>query len=160
MSWGRRRGCCKASAIRPVWPPRQCLSVASYAMGMPSTSSTSDQVRGDRRAWATEASSRLSTELDLLPLRSWFRLTCLCPLEGPSSPSSTVSSGLFLLRSGLGFNPRSAGIWGGGGGGFAGYLELFLSWGDGALFLFFINSFRLGPVLGAIVSSSSDVSAM
>ena len=38
--------------------------------GIPSTSNTGDQVRGDRRTWATGASSRLSTELDLLLLWS------------------------------------------------------------------------------------------
>ena len=38
--------------------------------GHTTTSNTGDQVRGDRRTWATGASSRLSTELDLLLLRS------------------------------------------------------------------------------------------
>ena len=117
-------------------------------MGIPSTSNTGDQVRTGRRTWATRASSRLSTELDLLLLWSWVYLACLFPLEGPNSPSSTVSIGLFFPRSGLGFNPRSAGIWGGGRGGFAGGLDLFVSLGDGALFLLFISSLKLGPVLG------------
>ena len=50
--------------------------------------------------------------------------------------------------------------WGGGGGGFADCFDLFFSRGDGALFLFRISSFKLGPVLGAMSSSSSVVSAM
>ena len=129
-------------------------------MGIPSTSNTGDQVRAGRRTWATRASSRLSTELDLLLLWSCVCLACLFPLEGPNSPSLTVSIGLFFLRSRLGFSPRLAGIWGGGGGGFAGGLDLFLSLGDDALFLLFISSFKLGPVLGAIASSSSEVSAI
>ena len=48
----------------------------------------------------------------------------------------------------------------GGGGGFADCFDLFFSRGDGALFLFRISSFKLGPVLGAMSSSSSVVSAM
>ena len=160
MSWGRRRGCCRASAIRPAWPPRKCLSVASIAMGAPSTSNTGDQVRGDRRTWAAGGSSRLSTEWDPLLLWSCVCLACLFLFEGPNSPSSAESTGLFLLKSGLGFSPKSTGTWGGGGWGFAGCFDLFLSWGDGALFLFLISSFRVGPVLGAISSSSSEVSSI
>ena len=72
-------------------------------MGIPSTSNTGDQVRAGQRTWATRASSWFSTELDLLLLWSCVYLACLFPLEGPNSPSSTVSIGIFFLRSGLGW---------------------------------------------------------
>ena len=100
----------------------------------------------------------LSIELDLLLRWSYDCLGCLLPLEGPISPSSRASSCLFLLRSRLGFSPRSVGSWGEGRGGFIGGLDLFMSWGEGALFLPFISSLKLGPVLGAISSSSSEES--
>ena len=57
--------------------------MASYAIGVPSTSNTGDQVRVGRRTWATEGSSWLSTELDLLFL--WFRDCLGCFLwKGPT----------------------------------------------------------------------------
>ena len=96
-------------------------------MGTPSTSSLGDQVRVGWRTWATRSSSWLSIELDLLLLCSYVCLGCLLPLERPISPSSGTSVCLFLLRSGLGFSPRSTGSWGGGG--FTGGLDLLLSWG-------------------------------
>ena len=100
MSFGRRRGYSRASATRPTCPPRQCLRVASYAIGTPSTSNMGDQVRIKQRTWATRGSFRLSTELDLLFLWSCDCLGCLLPLEWPNSPSSVVSICLFSLDRG------------------------------------------------------------
>ena len=152
MSFRRKRGCSRASATWPAYPPQQCLKKASQAMGALSTSNLGDQVWVGRRTWATGSSSQLSTEPDLLLLWSCDYLCCLLPLGGPTSPSSGASTYLFLLRSGLGFSPRSVGSWGRGGG-FTGGLDLLLSWGEGALFLPFMSSLKLGPVLGAISSS-------
>ena len=60
-------------------------------------------------------SSRLYTDWDLLSLVSGTTFCCFVPFQGPTLPSSSVLTGLFFFKSGLGFRPRSMGICGGGG---------------------------------------------
>ena len=124
------------------------------AMGTLSNSSLGDHMRGVRCTWAARGSSRFATEEDLLLLWSWDTLCYLFPFEGPISPFSGASCCLFLLSSGFGFSPRSAGSWGRGGGGFTGGLDLLASCGVDTLFLPFISSLKLWLDFGAISSTS------
>ena len=147
MSFGRRKGCSKASTVWPACPPWWCLMRESQVMGTPSTSNLGDHMRDGWCTWATGGSSRLSTELDLLLLWSWDFLYCLFLFGGPISPSSGASCCLFLLSLGLGFSPRSVRSWEGG---FTRGLDLFASWREGTLYLAFMSSLKLWLGFGAI----------
>ena len=111
ISLGRRRGCCWVSARMVACPLYDSQSVASQEMGAPFTSSRAAQERCPRR---NSASSRLSIDLAFLSLGSLVFFCCLVPFWGPTLPSSKSLTGLFFLKSGLIFNPRSVGSWGGG----------------------------------------------
>ena len=99
-------------------------------------------------------SSRLSTDWDLLPLVSRATFCCFIPFRGPTSPFSSILTGFFFFRSGLGFRLRSVGICGGGGG---------ATWDVRAIFD--VDSLPLAarrslklllPLFNAILSSSSS----
>ena len=109
------------------------------------------------RTIALCCSSRLSTNWDLLPLVSRATFCCFIPFQGPTSPSLSVSTGLFFFRSGLAFRLRSMGICGGGGG---------ATWVWGAVFdvdslpLASMRSLKLLlPLFNAILPSSSSESS-
>ena len=112
ISLGRRRGCCWVSARMVACPLYDSQSVASQEMEAPFTSSRAAQKRCPRR---NSASSRLSIDLAFLSLGSLVFFCCLVPFWGPTLPSSKSLTGLFFLKSGLIFSPRSVESWGGGG---------------------------------------------
>ena len=79
------------------------------------------------------------------------------PCRGPTSPSSSDSTGLFFFRSGLAFRPRSAGTCGGAVGRLEGAYDLVGAFEVDPLPLAAISSFRLlWPLFKAILSSSSS----
>ena len=82
-------------------------------MGAPSTFSRGLHVRCVIRTSTLCCSSRLSTDWDLLSLVSGTTFYCFVPFRGTTSPSLSVSTGLFFFKSRLGFKPRSMGICGG-----------------------------------------------
>ena len=116
MSLGRSRGCSRALVIWPAHPFWNSRTDAPQRIGAPSTSNRGLHMRCVIRTSARCCFSRHFTDWDLLLLASGTIFYCLVPFWGPTSPSSSTSTGLFFFRSGLAFNPRSRGICGGGGG--------------------------------------------
>ena len=121
-------------------------------MGAPSTFSQGLYVRCVIHTSTLYCSFRLSTDWDLLSRASGITFCCFVPFRGPTSHSSSVSTGLFFFRLGLGFRLRSVGIYGGEGG----------TWDLGAAFdvdslpLAAMSSLKLLlPLFSAMLSSSS-----
>jgi len=126
-------------------------------MGAPSTSSRGLHVRGVIRTSTLFCSSRLSTDWDLLSRASGITFYCFVPFQGPTSPFSSVLSGLFFLGSGLGFRPRSVGICGKGGGRLEGTWDLEAAFDVDSLPLEARSSFKLLlPLFITMLSSSSS----
>ena len=126
-------------------------------MGASSTSSRGLHVHGVICTSALFCSSRLSTNWDLLSRASGITFCYFVPFRGPTSPSLSVSRGLFFFRSGLGFRPRSVGICGGGGGRLEGTWDLGAAFDIDSLPLEAKSSLKLLlPLFNAILSSSSS----
>ena len=121
-------------------------------MGAPSTSSRGLHVCCVTCTSALFCSSRLSTDWDLLSRASGITFCCFIPFRGHSSPSSSVSIGIFFFKSGLGFRSRSVWIYGGGGG----IWDLGATFDVDSLPLVTMSSHKLLlPLFSAILSSSS-----
>ena len=157
MSLGRSRGYSRTSAIWPIRPFWNSRTNAPQGIRAPSTSNRGLQLHCVIRTSARYCSSRLSTDWDLLLLASGAIFCWFVPFRGPTSPSSSVSTGLFFFRSGLAFKPRSRGICGGGGG---------ANWDVGAIF--YVDSLPLVArrslklllfLFNAILSSPSSESS-
>ena len=122
-------------------------------MGSPSTSSRGLYVHCVIHMSALFCSSQLSTNQDLLSRASRITFCCFVPFRGPTSPSSSVASGLFFFKSGLGFRPRLVGICGGKGG----TLDLGAIFDVDSLPLVAMSSLKLLlPLFSAMLSSSSS----
>ena len=152
MSRGKRRGYCKASTRYDACPRWDSQRVTSHGMGAPSNSSRGDQVRC---SLLRAALSRLSIDFALLSLGSLPFFCCLA-FWGPTSPSSSSSTGLFRLKFGMGCNAGSVEGGGGGGGREVGTCSLGASLKDYPLFLLDIRPCR--PDLGFKSMPSSLIS--
>ena len=152
MSLGIRRGCYRALARYDACPCWDSQRVASHGMGAPSNSNRGDQVRN---SLLRAASSRLSTDFVLLSLGSLPFFYYLA-FWGPTSPSSSSSTGLFCLRFGMGCSAGSVEGGRGGGGRLAGTCSLRASLEDYLLFLLDMRPLR--PDLGFRSMPSSLIS--
>ena len=102
-------------------------------------------------------SSQLSMDWDFLSRASRITFCYFVPYQGPTSPSSSVSSALFFFKSGLGFRPRSVGIYGGRRGRLEGTWDIEAGFDVDSLPLEAISSLKLLlPLFIAILSSSSS----
>ena len=116
-------------------------------MGAPSISSRGLHVR----------CVRTSTDWDLLSRASGITFCCFVSFWGLTSPSSSVLSGLFFFKLGLGFRLRSVGICEGGGGRLEGTWDLGAAFDVDSLPLEAISSLKLLlPLFNAILPFSSS----
>ena len=95
MSFGRRRGCCRACARWLAWPLCASHIEASHEMVAPSNSIRRAQVRWGRR---TSASSLLSMDVPLLSLGFLAIFCCLLSFQWSTSPSLVHDLSSFSLN--------------------------------------------------------------